>query len=84
MVLAVSFVPTGVMAHSPQRLDQGLEAHRLAERVRPRQLIIPGVVGPLRQELAEYTGWDIRVGPICVAELPLFLGEAHWQPPPGS
>ena len=31
-----------------------------------------------------YTGWDIRVGPICVAELPLFLGEAYWQPPEGS
>ena len=30
------------------------------------------------------TGWDIRVGPICVAELPLFLGEDGWQPPEGS
>jgi CO dehydrogenase/acetyl-CoA synthase gamma subunit (corrinoid Fe-S protein) len=69
---------------TPQRLDQGLEAHRLAERVRPRQLIIPGVVAPLKEELAAYTGWDIRVGPICVAELPLFLGETYWQPPGGS
>ena len=49
-----------------------------------RQLIIPGVVAPLKEELAAYTGWDIRVGPICVAELPLFLGEADWQPPDGS
>ena len=69
---------------TPQRLDQGLETHRLAEKVRRRQLIIPGVVGPLKEELAAYTGWDIRVGPICVAELPLFLGEAYWQPPEGS
>jgi CO dehydrogenase/acetyl-CoA synthase gamma subunit (corrinoid Fe-S protein) len=67
---------------TPQRLDQGLSAHRLAEKVRRRQLIIPGVVAPLKEELAAYTGWDIRVGPICVAELPLFLGEAAWQPPP--
>jgi CO dehydrogenase/acetyl-CoA synthase gamma subunit (corrinoid Fe-S protein) len=66
---------------TPQRLDQGLEAHHLAEKVRHRQLIIPGVVGPLKDELASYTGWEIRVGPICIAELPLFLGEAHWQPP---
>jgi CO dehydrogenase/acetyl-CoA synthase gamma subunit (corrinoid Fe-S protein) len=66
---------------TPQRLDQGLEAHRLAEKVRSRQLILPGVVAPLKEELAAYTGWDIRVGPICVAELPLFLGEAYWQPP---
>ena len=60
---------------TPQRLDQGLNTHRLAARLRHRQLIIPGVVGPLKEELAAYTGWDIRVGPICVAELPLFLGE---------
>jgi CO dehydrogenase/acetyl-CoA synthase gamma subunit (corrinoid Fe-S protein) len=69
---------------TPQRLDQGLETHQLARKVSRRQLIIPGVVGPLREELAAYTGWDIRVGPICVAELPLFLGETYWQPPQGA
>lgn len=69
---------------TPQRLDQGLEAHRLAARVGHRRLIIPGVLAPLREELAAYTGWEIRVGPICVAELPLFLGDAAWQPPAGS
>jgi CO dehydrogenase/acetyl-CoA synthase gamma subunit (corrinoid Fe-S protein) len=69
---------------TPQRLDQGLSAHRLAERLKDRQLIIPGVVGPMKEELAAYTGWDVRVGPICIAELPLFLGEARWQPPEGS
>ncbi len=69
---------------TPQRLDQGLENHRLASRLKHRQLIIPGVVAPLKEELASYTGWDIRVGPICVAELPLFLGEDFWQPPVDS
>ncbi|MFZ5449318.1 MAG: hypothetical protein ACOZFS_11840 [Thermodesulfobacteriota bacterium] len=69
---------------TPQRLDQGLETHHLAKKLRHRQLIIPGVVAPLKEELASYTGWDIRVGPICVAELPLFLGEAYWQPPEGT
>ncbi len=69
---------------TPQRLDQGLEHHRLAARLKHRQLIIPGVAAPLKEELAAYTGWDIRVGPICVAELPLFLGEDFWQPPADS
>jgi hypothetical protein len=69
---------------TPQRLDQGLEAHRLADKVSHRQLIIPGVVGPLKEELASYTDWEIRVGPICIAELPLFLGEANWQAPEES
>ena len=67
---------------TPQRLDQGLSAHNLAARVNRRRLIIPGVLAPLKEELAHYTGWEISVGPICAAELPLFLGEA-WQPPPG-
>ena len=67
---------------TPQRLDQGLSAHNLAARVNRRRLIIPGVLAPLKEELAHYTGWEISVGPICAAELPLFLGEA-WQPLPG-
>ena len=67
---------------TPQRLDQGLSVHNVAGRVQHRTLIIPGIVAPLKEELASYTGWDIRVGPICAAELPLFMGEA-WLPPPG-
>ena len=66
---------------TPQRLDQSLEAHKLAGRVSHRHLILPGILAPLKEELASYTGWEIIVGPICAAELPLFLGEA-WQPPP--
>ncbi|MCX5890657.1 MAG: hypothetical protein NTY36_14600 [Deltaproteobacteria bacterium] len=69
---------------TPQRLDQALEAQNLADRVHHRQLIIPGVLAPLREELAGYlTGWTIRPGPICAAEIPLFLGD-NWQPPPGA
>jgi CO dehydrogenase/acetyl-CoA synthase gamma subunit (corrinoid Fe-S protein) len=69
---------------TPQRLDQGLESHHLAEKLTHRRLIVPGIVAPLKEELAGYTGWDIRVGPICVAELPLFLGDVYWQPPEAS
>ncbi len=64
---------------TPQRLDQGLTAHRLAMRLRQKRLILPGVLAPLRQEMTAYTGWTMEVGPICAAELPLFLGDA-WQP----
>jgi CO dehydrogenase/acetyl-CoA synthase gamma subunit (corrinoid Fe-S protein) len=66
---------------TPQRLDQSLETHKLAARLHHRRLIIPGVLAPLKEELAGYlTGWTIVAGPICAAELPLFLGDA-WQPP---
>ncbi len=68
---------------TPQRLDQGLENHKLAARLNHRRLIIPGVLAPMKEELSGYlSGWTIVPGPICAAELPLFLGEA-WQPPPG-
>ncbi len=67
---------------TPQRLDQALEAHRLADKLRHRDLIIPGVLAPMREELAGYlSGWTILPGPICAAELPLFLGD-KWQPLP--
>jgi CO dehydrogenase/acetyl-CoA synthase gamma subunit (corrinoid Fe-S protein) len=69
---------------TPQRLDQSLEAHKVAARVSHRRLIIPGVLAPLKEELAGYlTGWEIEAGPICAAELPLFMGE-KWQPPAES
>jgi CO dehydrogenase/acetyl-CoA synthase gamma subunit (corrinoid Fe-S protein) len=67
---------------TPQRLTQSLDGHRLAARLDHRRLLLPGILAPLKEELAAYTGWEIQVGPICAAELPLFLGEA-WQPPPG-
>jgi CO dehydrogenase/acetyl-CoA synthase gamma subunit (corrinoid Fe-S protein) len=67
---------------TPQRMDQALEAHRLGARLNHRRLILPGCLAPLKEELAGYTGWDLLVGPICAAELPLFLGD-RWQPPPG-
>lgn len=69
---------------TPQRLDQSLTDHQLASRVSHRRLIIPGVLAPLKEELAGYlSGWEILPGPICAAELPLFLGEG-WQPPQDS
>jgi CO dehydrogenase/acetyl-CoA synthase gamma subunit (corrinoid Fe-S protein) len=68
---------------TPQRLDQSLEAHNLQDRVNHRRLIIPGVLAPLKEELAGYlTAWEIVAGPICAGELPLFLGD-RWQPPAG-
>jgi CO dehydrogenase/acetyl-CoA synthase gamma subunit (corrinoid Fe-S protein) len=63
---------------TPQRLDQSLEKNGLAAKVTHRRLIIPGIVAPLMEELAAYTGWDIQAGPICCAELPLYLGD-RWQ-----
>jgi len=42
------------------------------------ELILPGFAWELERPLVEQTGWSVQVGPICIAELPLFLGE-RWR-----
>jgi CO dehydrogenase/acetyl-CoA synthase gamma subunit (corrinoid Fe-S protein) len=42
------------------------------------ELILPGFARELETPLVQQTGWSVQVGPICVAELPLFLGE-RWR-----
>jgi CO dehydrogenase/acetyl-CoA synthase gamma subunit (corrinoid Fe-S protein) len=42
------------------------------------ELILPGFASRLREPLERETGCRVRVGPLCIAELPLFLGE-RWH-----
>lgn len=42
------------------------------------ELVLPGFARELRGPLAEQMGWPVQVGPVCIAELPLFLGEG-WR-----
>jgi len=53
----------------------------LAGRVRHRDLILPGATAPLKDALETKTGWNTTIGPYCLGELPLFLGD-RWSPPP--
>ena len=45
-----------------------------------REIILPGFASQLRESVERRTGWLVRVGPVCMAELPLFLGDA-WEVP---
>ena len=45
-----------------------------------REIILPGFASPLKQPLERQVEWQVKVGPLCIAELPLFLGE-DWQVP---
>ena len=65
---------------TPDRVKAALEEVNLAQKVRHRTLIIPGLAAALSESLAGATGWHIKVGPICALELPLYFG-AYWQPP---
>ncbi len=60
---------------SPERLQQALINSRLGNIVNHRHMIIPGLTSPLVSYFKEVTGWEMEVGPICAAELPLALGD---------
>jgi CO dehydrogenase/acetyl-CoA synthase gamma subunit (corrinoid Fe-S protein) len=45
-----------------------------------REMVLPGFASSFQEPLARQTGWKVRVGPICIAELPLFLGD-DWEVP---
>jgi CO dehydrogenase/acetyl-CoA synthase gamma subunit (corrinoid Fe-S protein) len=68
---------------TPVKVTAALQAASLADKVQHRTLIIPGLAATLAPPLAAETGWEIRVGPICALELPLYFGE-YWQPPSGN
>jgi len=67
-------------AFLPEKVLDAVRDSDLAARVRHRELILPGVTGPLKDALKAKTGWNITIGPYCLGELPLFLGEL-WSPP---
>jgi CO dehydrogenase/acetyl-CoA synthase gamma subunit (corrinoid Fe-S protein) len=68
---------------TPAKVTAAVHEAHLADKVKHRTLIIPGLAAALEQPLATAAGWEIRVGPICALELPLYFGE-YWQPPLGS
>jgi len=52
----------------------------IGDKVQARELLIPGLSGSLKEDIERLSGWKVRVGPVCAAELPLFLSEL-WIPP---
>lgn len=65
-----------------ERIQKTLQESDMAEKIMHRELIIPGLAADMQTEIETLTGWKVRVGPVCAAELPLFLS-AIWIPPEG-
>ncbi len=63
-----------------ERIYKSLINTGIYERSERKELIIPGFASPIREEIEIWTGWKVLTGPICAAELPLFLSEI-WIPP---
>jgi CO dehydrogenase/acetyl-CoA synthase gamma subunit (corrinoid Fe-S protein) len=62
-----------------ERILNTLKATEMEMKVDHRELIIPGLAAAIQTDIATLTGWNVRVGPVCAAELPLFLS-AIWIP----
>jgi hypothetical protein len=60
---------------TPVRLVQALQKSGLEKEVEHRRMIVPGLTAPLAGDFAAATGWEVEVGPVCAAEIPLFLGD---------
>lgn len=63
-----------------ERIWHSLKETGLEEKVIDKVLMIPGLAASLKEDIKTLTGWNVRVGPVCAAELPLFLSEI-WIPP---
>ena len=63
-----------------ERVSQAFKESHLEEKVSRKEVIIPGLAVSIKNDIETRTGWHVRVGPVCAAELPLFLSEI-WVPP---
>ena len=63
-----------------EQITKDVQTARVLHRISRRHIIIPGLAATVGHELKQSTGWNIIVGPICAAELPLFLAD-RWLAP---
>jgi acetyl-CoA decarbonylase/synthase complex subunit gamma len=62
-----------------ERIQKVIEETDIQEKTKKREMIIPGFASSLKANIEKLTGWQVTVGPICAAELPLFRAES-WTP----
>lgn len=63
---------------TPQAVLQAVEGCGLGSLVSHRDLIMPGLTAGLKEPIEAMSEWHCTIGPVCVGELPLFLG-ARWR-----
>ncbi len=62
-----------------EALKQALGKSGLENKVSHRNMIVPGFTSPLAEDFQKTTRWKVEVGPVCAAEIPLFLKD-RWIP----
>jgi len=64
---------------SPEKVVKTLEAQGVAERVKHRKLIIPGLLPSFRAEIEDTSVWkEVIIGPELATSIPRFLAET-WK-----
>jgi CO dehydrogenase/acetyl-CoA synthase gamma subunit (corrinoid Fe-S protein) len=63
-----------------KQIRKDIQSSQVLERTSHQDIIIPGLAAAVAPDLKQSTGWNVVVGPICAAELPLFLAP-RWLPP---
>jgi len=63
-----------------ERIHKALDEAGLYRKAAAREMVIPGIAHHIKDDIAKLTEWRVRVGPVCAAELPLFLS-GIWLPP---
>ena len=62
-----------------ERIHNSLTTTWIGKRIAARDIILPGLASSLKDEVEALTGWNVSLGPVCAAELPLFLADI-WIP----
>ena len=63
-----------------ERIRNALKINDMEEKVATKEILLPGLASSIKSETEALTGWKVRTGPVCAAELPLFLADI-WVPP---
>ncbi len=62
-----------------EQIREALETSGISGEVFGHPIIMPGLAEAVSAQLHEATGWHVITGPVCAAELPLFLAD-RWLP----
>ena len=63
-----------------ERIRNALKSNNMEERVAAKEILLPGLASSIKKEAETLTGWKVRIGPVCVVELPLFLSDIWVKP----
>jgi len=62
-----------------KQIRKDVHTSGVLDRISHKDVIVPGLAAAVGHELKQSTDWNIIVGPVCAAELPLFMAD-KWLP----